>query len=288
MSYYVSIGGITLYGVTEVEETSGREMQEYDGIGSGKFPVPENRDMHTWVISCLLTEKNDYNLPHWRAASEIFRLFEVLLNTKDPSNFILTSKGDYTATSGYLESYVKNEKFTGVFEVSVKIRENRVVGVRTTDVPYIARPGKKPVPPKVTVKKGGNAYSTVRETTGDDPPAPTKAVELATQGLNTLTDRNKKGETGLQFTDPKTGKPKTNAALVGEGDKLVADNYMDKIAVENQAIIDSVSNWFEDKTEAISPYRDKNKKENEAIINGIKNTFSWIGDKINEFRNNFG
>lgn len=281
MNYYVNIGGITLYGVTEVEETSGREMQEYDGIGSGKFPVPENRDMRTWVISCHLTEKDDYHLPHWQPASEIFRLFEVLLNTKDPSNFILTSKGDYTAASGYLESYVKDEKFPGVFEVSVKVRENRVVGVKTTDVPFIARPGKKPVPPKVTVKKGGNAYETTVKTTGKEPD-----IKIdSSYKLGVKSDNH--GE--IEFKDPKTGKPISNPALVGEGDYLVADNSREKLKMENQIILDSVSNWFHEAEEKSRPSRyEQNKKDNEAIINGIKNTFSWMGDKINEFRNSFG
>lgn len=263
MSYYVSIGGITLYGVTEVEETSGREMQEYDGIGSGKFPVPESRDLHTWVISCHLTEKNDYNLPHWQPASEIFRLFEVLLNTKDPSNFILTSKGDYTATSGYLESYVKNEKFIGVFEVSVKIRENRVVGVKTTDVPYVARPGKKPVPPKVTVKKGGNAYDSTRNTTGDDPPAPKRL---------TTSDFRHKEKIQSYFSDPLTTKPIFNPALVEEGDIYVSPTLTDYFPVN-----DMVDYYNENTNEKIWGGIDK-------IKNNVAETFQWMGDKINDFK----
>ena len=268
MNYYVNIGGITLYGVTEVEETSGREMQEYDGIGSGKFPVPENRDMRTWVISCHLTEKDDYHLPHWQPASEIFRLFEVLLNTKDPSNFILTSKGDYTAASGYLESYVKDEKFPGVFEVSVKVRENRVVGVKTTDVPYIARPGKKPVPPQITVKKGGNAYETTVNTTGDDPPAP--GYKLGVKSDN-------HGEGG--FKDPNTGRPIFNPALVKEGDTYTPiDSVIQKETRE--------TNWAQLVTQPILGAAAE-QVNSDAVKKGIESTFKWMGDKIKEFQEKY-
>lgn len=265
MSYYVNIGGITLYGVTEVEETSGREMQEYDGIGSGKFPIPENRDLHTWAIACLLTERNDYSLPHWRPASEIFRLFEVLLNTKDPSNFILTAKGDYTATSGYLESYVKNEKFPGVYEVSVKVRENRVVGVKTTDVPYVARPGKKPVPPKITVKKGGNAYETTVKETGEEP-----SYKLGVKSDN-------HGEGG--FKDSKTGKPIFNHALVKEGDTYIpVDSVVDKKIPETNFVQLITQPVLGAAAEQLS---------SDAVKKGIESTFKWIGDKINEFQEKY-
>lgn len=275
MSYYVNIGGITLYGVTEVEETSGREMQEYDGIGSGKFPVPENRDMHTWVISCHLTEKDDYHLPHWQPASEIFRLFEVLLDTKDPSNFILTSKGDYTAASGYLESYVKDEKFPGVFEVSVKVRENRVVGVKTTDVPYIARPGKKPVPPKVTVKKGGNAYETTVNTTGKEPD-----IKIdSSYKLGVKSDNH--GE--IEFKDPKTGKPISNPALVGEGDTLSLTEAitnpkdLQTWAKQNPIDIKDLGTPSTIGKKAVEVAKRKAEQQ------GTKNIFDFIGDKIREW-----
>lgn len=41
--------------------------------------------------------------------------------------------------------------FSGVFDVSLRFKEHKDVGVKTTNVPYVVRPGKVPTPPATRV-----------------------------------------------------------------------------------------------------------------------------------------
>lgn len=151
MTYYVNLGGILLYGIKNVEDNSEREITSYDGIGQGFFPVPESRKLRTWTFECEMTEQNRSRLANWTAASKVFTAFEVLLATKDPSRFIFVSNNRNESMSGYLTGYSKKEEYPGVYNVTVKVTEYKAAGVKTTDVPYIKRPGKAPALPKVIV-----------------------------------------------------------------------------------------------------------------------------------------
>lgn len=164
MTYYVNLGGILLYGIKNVEDNSEREITSYDGIGQGFFPVPESRKLRTWTFECEMTEQNRNRLANWTAASKVFTGFEVLLATKDPSRFIFVSNNRNESMSGFLTGYSKKEEYPGVYNVTVKVTEYKAAGVKTTDVPYIKRPGKAPALPKVVVFDNRNTpYSQVEK-----------------------------------------------------------------------------------------------------------------------------
>lgn len=169
MTYYINLGGILLYGIKSVNDDSDREITSYDGIGQGFFPVPESRKLRTWTIECEMTEKNQNGLSNWSAASKVFTAFEVLLATKDPSRFIFVSDTRSESMSGYLTGYSKKEEYPGVYSVTVKVTEYKAAGVKTTDVPYIKRPGKAPAIPKtVTFNSKTTPYNLGRNTEKDD------------------------------------------------------------------------------------------------------------------------
>lgn len=169
MTYYVNLGGILLYGIKNVEDNSEREITSYDGIGQGFFPVPESRKLRTWTFECEMTEQNRNRLANWTAASKVFTGFEVLLATKDPSRFIFVSNNRNESMSGYLTGYSKKEEYPGVYNVTVKVTEYKAAGVKTTDVPYVKRPGKAPALPKVVAFDSKTTpYSVIRKIGKDE------------------------------------------------------------------------------------------------------------------------
>lgn len=235
MTYYINLGGILLYGIKSVNDDGEREITSYDGIGQGFFPVPESRKLRTWTVECEMTEKNLNGLPNWSAASKVFTAFEVLLATKDPSRFIFVSDNRSESMSGYLTGYSKKEEYPGVYSVTVKVTEYKAAGVKTTNIPYIKRPGKAPVIPKtVTFNSKTTPYSLQKEAD--------KAAELAQQGLDTLRGRHQEtqntngtggttkstGGSGYsggggggsrgEVSNAKTGKPVSNLAALKEGE----------------------------------------------------------------------
>nr|WP_319488471.1 hypothetical protein [uncultured Caproiciproducens sp.] len=196
MSYYVSLGGINIAGVKDISLTSGRDMQEYDGIENGKFSVPESENLREWTISCELSVKNIHKFDHWQAAGYVFTAFETMLKTKDYSRFVSVSSTENISELVRLKQYTKKEKYGGVYDVEITVQEYKAVAIKTTGVPYIARPGKVPVPPKVTITPKNTVYSATK-----------KIVHTGA-----VADFKK-----LDYKDVKTGKPVTNPAAVKAG-----------------------------------------------------------------------
>ncbi|MDU6346536.1 MAG: hypothetical protein E6593_07290 [Clostridium sp.] len=237
MTYYVNLGGIILYGVQNVDDGKDREITAYDGIGQGNFPVPESPKLHTWTIECEMTEKNTDNLPNWSAASKVFTAFDVLLATKDPSRFIFVSDNRNESMSGYLAGYNKKEKYPGTYDVTIRVTEYKAAGVKTTDVPYIKRPGKAPAVPKTVVfnskttpysedqklKKGGGGQASKGSGVGRGSGAGRTMPN--TDGTGGAANRT--GGSGFSggggggsrssILDKDTGKPATNPATLKDG-----------------------------------------------------------------------
>ncbi|WP_101698104.1 hypothetical protein [Clostridium minihomine] len=207
MNYYVNLGGIIICGITGVSDEMGREINAYDSIGMGKFSVPDTAGLRTWTIECQLTEINKPFVRNWTAARKIFAGFDTLLNTKNPSRFIFTSQYRTDSLSAYLRSYTKTEKFPGVYDVSIQVVEYKPVGIKTTEVPYIQRPGKVPDPPKVVVlnnkttpytitrKGGGGAPTSSTDKTGGNAPSNETAPGTGNDNENPPDESNDKVQT---------------------------------------------------------------------------------------------
>ncbi len=207
--YYISLGGVNLHRVYAFRLTSGRDIESYDGIGSGKFNVPDAHNPREWTIDCELLQngKETAGLSTW-SASELFKEFEAWLGKTDAPVRMVKTDSLYPAANlsvlVWLKSYTKKESDEqGVYDTEIVVEEYKPVGIKTTGVPYVKRPGKAPVPKKVTITKKRTAYRTKRKT-----------------GVGTKTDANlgKGGKVAkirgkeLYLADSKTGKPVTNAA----------------------------------------------------------------------------
>jgi len=203
MSYYVNLGGVNLHLIESVKTDADRDITDYDGLGSGKFDVPESAGLKEFSISCELRQKVDPKYKSW-SASELFKQFDVWRAQKDPIRLIVTSS-QYPAENISIlvifKSYSKNEKFPGINETEIHLKEHKPVAVKTTGIPYITRPGKIPVPKMVTISaKSSNSSgsNTVYQLLGKMAP-----------GYG-----NQNVQLPKVFSEFKTGKPVTNPNTV--------------------------------------------------------------------------
>jgi hypothetical protein len=200
--YYVSLAGAPLHNVSSVEDETGREITQYDGVGSGKFNIPDSKDPKIWTIECqLVQDKSQSDTKNSWRASEIFRVLDSAIgNSTDYSRLIVTNE-QYPETNVsamvWVKKYTKKEGFSGIFDVTIMAEEYKPVGIKTTDIPYVARPGKVPVPAKIVVANSKSVYS-----------ANKKYGAATSNSKGAIYPQQNKQFTGL--TDPKTGKPLTN------------------------------------------------------------------------------
>lgn len=194
MSYFVSFGGIVLHCVESVSETSGRDIEEHKSLAGEAFPTAGGANLREWTISCVLSNVNDFKDPNWKSADEIFKQFEICLKTKDYSRFIMTSSGKASVSElTWLERYSKKEKYDGVWDVEITLKEYRPVQIMTANVPTITRPGKNPNPPKTV---GNNtAYGAGKANTGNAP-----QINEPVKGLTKAVDTVDKARTLVKDT----------------------------------------------------------------------------------------
>ena len=220
LNYFVAFGGFTLHNVKSVHDENGRELTEYDGVGSGKFNVPDSRKPKTWKIECELWQDTSKLSNTWRA-SEIFKAMDSLLeNSTDASRLVITNS-EYPAANvsvlAWFKGYSRDEEDTGVYAATIELEEYKPVGIKTTDIPYVARPGKVPVPPKVTITKKNTVYKNLK---GKGIGTKTDAkIQIKETGLysNPFIAR-KDWKTGKKYLiEPKTGKPVVNPNTVRSG-----------------------------------------------------------------------
>ncbi len=173
MKYFVYVGGVTLYGVTDVTETADRNIEVYDGVGQGNFPVGGSAGLRSWEISCELTELDDRPGQEWTSAKRIFKKLESFRESKNPQRLVITSNYGKTSVQALLESCSKAEKETGVYDVKIKLTEYKPVSKKTTNVPYVERPGKVPIAETVVFNSATevaqDAMQRLRHNTTTDP-----------------------------------------------------------------------------------------------------------------------
>lgn len=215
MKYYVNLGGVNLHRVTSFELSSDRDIDDYDGVGSGKFNVPDAKNPREWTIECeLLQNGTDLSGLNTWSASELFKQFETWLGKTDAPIRMVKTDSAYPAANlsvlVWFKSYKQEEsEMQGVYDTTITVVEYKPVGIKTTGIPTVSRPGKVPVPKKVTITKKNTVYK-----------------NLKGGGIGTVTDAQLARDTAqgksyykhLQsvMTNAKTGKPVTNAATAKE------------------------------------------------------------------------
>ena len=195
-----------------VETTSDRDVKEYSGVGAGVFAVAKEKQLRAWSIKL---ETGD---------SELLAFLEERLESREPCRLVIYSPGEGISVLALLYAVAKSEKFAGVYSVTVKLREYKPVGVKTTDVPYVARPGKAPEPPKTVVFNGGSS-------------TPYKALTNGTPSHETANDpRTIQNKARLEAIWESEGKSYTNPCLVPKG-KPVKVSFVEAVGdiVQNPA-----------------------------------------------------
>lgn len=142
VNYSVFADGTELPGVLSVEHTGDRKINEYNGLGSGYFSAADSKKLRGWSIVMHTEDKS------------IIGFFDGLMDTKEASRLVIHSDSENTSELALIESYTKSEEFAGVYDIKVSFLEYKPVGMKTTDIPYVARPGKVPDPPKTVVFNG--------------------------------------------------------------------------------------------------------------------------------------
>ena len=157
--YYVSLGGVNLHLVQSFELTSERDIDDYDGVGAGKFNVPGSGKPREWTVSCKLLQDGTRTagMNSW-SASELFKQFEVWRAKTDAPIRMVKTDAIYPAANlsvlVWFKSYhPKESDEQGVYDTDIVVTEYIPAGIKTTGIPTVSRPGKVPVPPKVTITK---------------------------------------------------------------------------------------------------------------------------------------
>lgn len=226
------------YEITDVEDVQfghERNIKVHNGLGQGSFPVADDKDLKTWTIKCEQEE------------TSLFDTLEKLLNSKEASRLVITSDAERISEPVLLKGYNRAETSSGVYEVTIQFIEHKAVNVKTTDIPYIARPGKVPIPPKTIVFGGGG---------GNTPYKVVKTFEKASSEANGVKNRVELYESEFgemkydkadklyisEFCDVKTGKPIKNQCLLENGKPYYYDEKRGAIVGQYFGKTDVVTN----------------------------------------------
>lgn len=189
--YFISLGGMNLHRVTSFELNSDRDIDDYDGIGSGKFNVPDAHNPREWTIDCELLQDGRQleNQNSW-SASEIFKQFETWLGKTDAPIRMVKTDQIYSAANlsvlVWLKSYKPKEADEqGVYDTEIVVVEYKPVGIKTTGIPSIARPGKVPIPPKVIITKKNTIYRVTKKYSGGSPTSNNKPRTIIYKSIPT-------------------------------------------------------------------------------------------------------
>ncbi len=232
------LDGYEITDVESVETTSARNITSHHGLGKGDFPIADDKDLKAWVVKCQ------------QESTELFKVLDNLLKIQDESRLIVSSDTENFSELVYLESYTKVEQNAGVFDVTMKFIEYVPVSVKTTDVPYIKRPGKAPVLPKKVVFNGKDK-------------TPYKV------GLQAMAHADKSFKQNQLYLD-EFGKPTSNPVLAKEAWSYAlhstTESPIDYVIDDSPKTGFIEQNWNDLKTQIIEPMFGITKpKEREAI-----------------------
>lgn len=219
MQYYVSLGDIEFDKVITAAQTNNRDIAVYDSVGGGKFPVPQNKGLKEWTIKC---EIDDY---------DIIKQLDKMQKKDTPVRLVINC-GDYKVSERVLlKSHNETQEYAGVWPTTLTVLQHVNAGVKTADVPYVARAGEPPPLPKAQVLGDGTggtktAYDLLvtAQRTAESPYGP-----LEGGFKRKVFDSEEKRNAYLasvQFIDAETGKEVNPAAADG---KAVNVSYEDLI-----------------------------------------------------------
>jgi hypothetical protein len=170
--YYITLGGVALHRVESFGLDAERDIDDYEGVGAGKFNVPGPRAPREWTITCSLLQDGTVftGTVSWSASEILKHLYTLVGKTDAPFRMVkidlLYSRANLSALVWLKSFSYKESDEQGVYEVEIHVMEYIPVGVKTTGIPTVKRPGKVPVPPKITVTKKKTVYRAKKKYTG--------------------------------------------------------------------------------------------------------------------------
>lgn len=153
MAYEIYLGGCALYGVSSVEESVARNVTEHDAIGSGVFTMPQNAGLKSWNIKLELTQQN-LGQEGWRKASAVLGDLRDMLDDKNGQRLIIVSNQQRLSKLALLRDIKYETSYQGIYSVTLSLVEYVKAQVKSSGVPSVTRPGKRPKAPD-TIKPLG-------------------------------------------------------------------------------------------------------------------------------------
>lgn len=146
MAYEIYLGGCALYGVSSVEESVARNITEHDAIGSGVFTMPQNAGLKSWNIKLELTQQN-LGQEGWRKASAVLEDLRDMLDDKNGQRLIIVSDQQRLSKLALLRDIKYETSYQGIYSVTLSLVEYVKAQVKSSGVPSVTRPGKRPKAP---------------------------------------------------------------------------------------------------------------------------------------------
>ena len=148
MGYSLFLDGIHLpVGTDKLTVQHGMKSKEYDVLGQGRVQTPDSRELRTVSFTTEFpgqvyryVEESAFQSP-----GKLIAKLRALQEEKKPFRFVAVG-GDKLTMRVTLEQMDTTEQGgeDGDYEVSIRLKEYREFGVKTTDIPSLPRPGAVP------------------------------------------------------------------------------------------------------------------------------------------------
>ena len=148
MGYSLFLDGIHLpVGTDKLTVQHGMKSKEYDVLGQGRVQTPDSQELRTVSFTTEFpgqvysyVEESAFQSP-----GKLIAKLRALQEEKKPFRFVAVG-GDKLTMRVTLEQMDTTEQGgeDGDYEVSIRLKEYREFGVKTTDIPSLPRPGAVP------------------------------------------------------------------------------------------------------------------------------------------------
>ena len=144
-------------GTDKLTVQHGMKSKEYDVLGQGRVQTPESRELRTVSFTTEFPGQvyGYVEEAAWQAPAKLIAKLRGLQEEKKPFRFVAVGNDKLTmrVTLEQLDTTEQGGE-DGDYEVSIRLKEYREFGVKTTDIPSLPRPGQVPAPKTVTLKPG--------------------------------------------------------------------------------------------------------------------------------------
>lgn len=169
MGYSIFLDGILLPVSTEkISVQNSLKSKDYDVLGQGRIQKPEYQDLQTISFSTEFPGRiySYVEESAWQSPAKLIARLRKLQEEKSPFRFVAAGEDKLTlqVTLEQLDTAEKGGE-DGDYEVSIRLKEYREFGVKTTDIPSLPRPGAVPSLPKtVSLNPGQTLMDTLTPT----------------------------------------------------------------------------------------------------------------------------